>query len=115
MSLGGESGSHADNDRSPTGRELFNMDQLRCHATKLAFAHVHGEGRGDEKLLPRLQENECCLLGAYGDLNAAVHNKTRISPIVLELKGTRFVIRFFDSRSKFGHTGFKDLPPPPSG
>lgn len=51
--------------------ELFSIEQLKRHAIKLAAQHRLDSDPGDDKLLPRLSENEKVLLSAYDVVTAA--------------------------------------------
>jgi cellobiose phosphorylase len=62
---------------------LYSLDQLHRHAKTLASWHevtVRGRGRGLDRLLPRLSENEELLREAYGLVTAGVKAGRRITP-----------------------------------
>ncbi|CAN5477618.1 glucoamylase family protein [soil metagenome] len=67
-------------DEQPLRSELFSIDQLDQHAKLLAEKHELDTGRGPDRLLPRLAENEAVLLRAYELVNAAVAINRRIAP-----------------------------------
>jgi cellobiose phosphorylase len=62
-------GSHRDTELLRA--ELFSVEQLKRHAIKLASQHRLDPSPGDDKLLPRLAENEKVLLGAYNVVTSA--------------------------------------------
>ena len=47
------------------GFELFSADQLRAHAVALAAGHSVDRRPGEDRLLPRLAENERVLIAAH--------------------------------------------------
>ena len=60
--------------------ELLNADQMEQHGQTLAAAHSVRRGRGPDRLLARLAENEEVLLHSCTILAAAVKASRRISP-----------------------------------
>ncbi|MES1986511.1 MAG: cyclic beta 1-2 glucan synthetase, partial [Pseudomonadota bacterium] len=60
--------------------ELFSIEQLKRHAIKLASQHRLDPDEGNDKLLPRLADNEKVLLSAYDVVSAAGVNKQRTVP-----------------------------------
>ena len=60
--------------------ELLNADQMEQHGQTLAAAHSVRRGRGPDRLLARLAENEEVLLHSCTILAAAVKANRRISP-----------------------------------
>ncbi len=67
-------------DDQPLRLELFSIDQLEQHAKSLAARHSLALGRGPDRLLPRLAENEHVLLRAYELVNRAASKNRRIAP-----------------------------------
>lgn len=67
-------------DEQPLRAELFSVDQLEQHAKALAGQHEVVEGKGPDRLLPRLAENEAVLLRAYELVTTAVEKGMRIAP-----------------------------------
>lgn len=63
-------GSHRDTELLRS--ELFSIEQLKRHAIKLASQHRLDSDPGDDKLLPRLADNEKVLLSAYEVVTTAV-------------------------------------------
>jgi cyclic beta-1,2-glucan synthetase len=63
-------GSHRDTELLRS--ELFSIEQLKRHAIQLASQHRLDPDPGDDKLLPRLADNEKVLLGAYEVVTTAV-------------------------------------------
>jgi cyclic beta-1,2-glucan synthetase len=59
---------------------LFNVDQLARHAQALAQSHEVTSGKGNEKLLARLDDNERVLVRTYEAIADAALRKRRISP-----------------------------------
>jgi len=62
--------------------ELFNLAQLERHARTMAGWHevVHARGRGGDRLLARLADNEAVLHDAYALLTEAVTRGRQITP-----------------------------------
>jgi cellobiose phosphorylase len=52
-------------DDQPLRAELFSLEQLEEHARHLAGWHQTDRGRGPDRLLPRLGDNEAALNAAY--------------------------------------------------
>jgi len=69
-------------DEQPLRDELFSVNQLDGHAKTLAGWHevMAGGGRGSDRLLPRLSDNEAVLRDAYGLVTEAVKRGRRITP-----------------------------------
>lgn len=72
--------SNSNPEAEPLRLELFDLDQLECHAGELAGRHRVGSGRARDRLLLRLADNERVLLQSYEQLSFAVQSKERISP-----------------------------------
>jgi hypothetical protein len=68
------------NDEAPLRAELFSSDQMRRHGKALADSHRIALGRAQDRLLPRLSENEGILVGACTLLTEAVTANRRIAP-----------------------------------
>ncbi len=80
--LDGDGGFSWQSEEPPLRDELFSVDQLDRHAKILASWHevkVRG-GRGSNRLLPRLAENEELLREASGLVTDAVKLGRRITP-----------------------------------
>ena len=60
--------------------ELFNVEQLERHAKTLAASHQLATGRGTDKLIARLNENESILVQTYELVTEAAKRKRRNSP-----------------------------------
>lgn len=67
-------------DELPLRAELFSSDQMALHAEALAVAHTLANGRAPDMLLPRLADNERCLIEICERLTASVSAKRRITP-----------------------------------
>ncbi|MBX3415811.1 MAG: cyclic beta 1-2 glucan synthetase [Pirellulales bacterium] len=67
-------------DEPPLRAELFSIDQLERHAKTVAASHTLTAGRGRDKLLPRLDENERVLIETYDLVTAAADQNRRIEP-----------------------------------
>ncbi len=69
-------------EEPPLRSELFNVEQLERHARTLAAAHQLQmiEGRGTDKLIARLNENENILVQTYELVTEAAKRKRRNSP-----------------------------------
>ena len=67
-------------EESPLRDALLNVDQLERHARRIAAAHRLSEGVAEDKLLPRLAENERVLIDTYDLAVAAAAKNRRISP-----------------------------------
>ena len=52
-------------EEQPLRSELFNVEQLERHAKALAASHQLATGRGTDKLIARLNENESVLFQTY--------------------------------------------------
>lgn len=75
-----ESSGHVKAEELPLRDELLNVDQLERHARGIASAHRLATGVVEDKLLPRLAENEAMLVDTYDVIaNAAAKNR-RIAP-----------------------------------
>ncbi len=66
-------------EEQPLRAELYSVEQLERHAKELAAAHKLATGRGPDKLIARLYENETILVHSYDLVTAAVKRKRRIS------------------------------------
>ena len=64
----------------PLRAELYSIEQLERHAKVVAMAHTLAAGRGDDRLLPRLDDNECILIATYDLVAAAADDNRRIEP-----------------------------------
>ncbi|HQR07415.1 MAG TPA: glucoamylase family protein [Gemmatales bacterium] len=67
-------------EEAPLRLELFNVEQLERHAKTLAMSHQLASGRGNDKLIARLNENEDILVQTYELVTDAVERKRRIAP-----------------------------------
>ena len=67
-------------EEPPLRSELFNVEQLERHAKNLAASHQLAAGRGADKLISRLRENESILVQTYGLVAEAAERKRRIAP-----------------------------------
>ncbi|MDZ4848236.1 MAG: glucoamylase family protein [Pirellulaceae bacterium] len=67
-------------DESPLRAELFSIEQLERHAKSIATSHLLAPGKGPDKLLPRLIENERVLIETYDLVTAAAAQNRRIEP-----------------------------------
>jgi cellobiose phosphorylase len=69
------------NEEQPLRAELFSIHQLEQHAKSLAGWHeVAPRGRGQDRLLPRLAENETVLRETYELVTDALRRGRRITP-----------------------------------
>ncbi|MBC8022038.1 MAG: cyclic beta 1-2 glucan synthetase, partial [Burkholderiales bacterium] len=64
----------------PLRSELFSAEQMEQHGKALAAAHTLAPGRGRDRLLARLADNESVLVRICGDFTAAVAADRRITP-----------------------------------
>ena len=64
----------------PLRAELYSIEQLERHAKVVAMAHTLAAGRGDDRLLPRLDDNERILIATYDLVAAAADDNRRIEP-----------------------------------
>jgi cellobiose phosphorylase len=87
---GGQSGKLTD---PPLRAELFNLDQLRAHASDLAAHHKVVESHGPSKLHRRLTENEAVLVDAYELTTAAVASGRRVNLAVEWLLDNFYLIK----------------------
>ncbi len=67
-------------DTGPLRDELFSGDHLAQHAKEIACSYRIDTRKGQDRLLPRLAENEKVLLKTHDLLSAAVEEKHRIAP-----------------------------------
>jgi len=67
-------------EEPPLRSELFNVEQLERHARTLAAAHQLAAGRGTDKLIARLNENERILVQTYELVTEAAKRKRRNAP-----------------------------------
>ena len=67
-------------EEPPLRSELFNVEQLERHAKTLAASHQLATGRGTDKLIARLNENESILVQTYDLVTEAAKRKRRNSP-----------------------------------
>ena len=64
----------------PLRSELLNVEQLERHARTIAGIHRLSTHQADDKLLPRLVENERILVDTYDQIAAAAARNRRIVP-----------------------------------
>ncbi len=64
----------------PLRSELLNVEQLERHARTIAGTHRLSTQQADDKLLPRLVENERILVNTYDQIAAAAARNRRIVP-----------------------------------
>ena len=64
----------------PLRAELLNVEQLERHARTIAGTHRLATGPADDRLLPRLAENERVLVDTYDLIAAAAARERRIAP-----------------------------------
>ena len=67
-------------EEPPLRAELLNVDQLERHARSIAGAHRLATTPAEDRLLPRLAENEVVLVDAYDLIAAADAKNRRIAP-----------------------------------
>jgi cellobiose phosphorylase len=67
-------------DEPPLRAELFSADQMEQHGKSLAATHRLAPGRGSDRLLARLAENEEILADVCDLLAAAVTANRRVTP-----------------------------------
>ena len=67
-------------EEAPLRSELFGADQMERHGRTLAESHRLMSGRGRDRLLDRLMENESVLIGACNLMMASVRANRRITP-----------------------------------
>ncbi len=67
-------------DDPPLRVGLLNLEQLDRHARVIAGTHRLATGPADDKLLPRLAENERILIATYDLIAAATAKELRIAP-----------------------------------
>ncbi|MGD0140140.1 MAG: glucoamylase family protein [Tepidisphaeraceae bacterium] len=82
-SLDGDGALPSQPDEQPLRDELYSVNQLDGHAKTLAGWHevmASVGGRGSDRLLPRLSDNEAVLRDAYGLVTEAVKRGRRITP-----------------------------------
>ncbi len=77
----------------PLRSELFNLDQLRAHASELAAHHKIATGHGPSKLHRRLTENESVLVDAYEVATATVASGRRVNLAVEWLLDNFYLIK----------------------
>jgi cellobiose phosphorylase len=82
----------ADEDELPLRGELYNIEQLAQHAASLAESHQLATGRGRDRLLARLNENQRVLVETYDMVAAAVGKSRRIVPAAEWLLDNFYVI-----------------------
>src|ERR1700709_2174594 len=64
----------------PMRSELYSSDQMEQHGEFLAESHVQAQGRGPDRLLPRLADNEGVISEAAKLLTDAIAADRRITP-----------------------------------
>ncbi len=67
-------------DADPIRDEIYSRDHLSQHAKETACSYRIDTWKGQDRLLPRLAENEKVLLKTHEVLNAAVEANLRIAP-----------------------------------
>lgn len=67
-------------DEQPLRAELYSADQLAHHAKTIAATHTLTKARLADRLIPRLQENECVLIETYEVVTASVIKNRRLAP-----------------------------------
>ena len=67
-------------DEQPLRAELYSIEQLERHGKLIAAVHPLAVGRSDDRLLPRLDENERVLIETYDLVAAAADENRRIEP-----------------------------------
>ena len=65
---------------SPLRAELFSADQMEEHGHTLATFHRVQPGRGRNRLLARLDENEAVLVSTCALLSSAIRENRRVTP-----------------------------------
>jgi hypothetical protein len=68
------------NEEPPLRSELYSAEQMEEHGQKLALAHRLARGRGPDRLLVRLADNEALLIEVCDLLTASVAANRRIMP-----------------------------------
>ena len=76
---GGTAGARA-TDARPLRSELLSAEQLSAHAVEMADWYDVEMGGGDDRLLPRLAENEAILVETFSLITAALEKNRRIAP-----------------------------------
>ena len=67
-------------DVQPLRSELLSAEQLSAHAVEMADWYGVDMGGGDDRLLPRLAENETILVETFTLITAALEKNRRIAP-----------------------------------
>lgn len=67
-------------DIQPLRSELFSAEQLSAHAVEMARWYGVDMSGGEDRLLPRLAENETILIDTFTLITAAVEKNRRIAP-----------------------------------
>ncbi|MDD1728052.1 MAG: cyclic beta 1-2 glucan synthetase, partial [Methanospirillum sp.] len=67
-------------DRGPLRDELFSGDQLEQHAKDIAGCYRIDTRKGEDRLLPRLADNERILLKTHKLLNTVIEEKSPVAP-----------------------------------
>ena len=67
-------------DAQPLRSELFSAEQLALHAAEMATWYTVDMNGGDDRLLPRLSENESILVATFTLVTAALEKNRRIAP-----------------------------------
>ena len=73
-------GRTPDRSEQPLRSELYSADQMEQHGEILAESHKDTRARGDDRLLPRLAENELVMMQACKLSTQAVEAERRITP-----------------------------------
>jgi len=71
---------HSQAAESPLRAELFSADQMEEHGRTLAAFHRVQPGRGRNRLLARLDENEAVLVSTCALLSTAIRENRRVTP-----------------------------------
>nr|WP_319540445.1 glucoamylase family protein [uncultured Methanospirillum sp.] len=67
-------------DRGPLRDELFSRDQLEKHAKEIAGCYRVDTRKGEDRLLPRLTDNEQVLLKTHKLLNTVIEENSPVAP-----------------------------------
>ena len=96
----------------PLRAELFSIEQMERHGDTLAQQHRLHTGRGDDRLLRRLEANAQVLQHACTVHMAAVHEGRRITPAGEWLLDNFYLIeeQIFTARSHFPKWYSRELP-----
>jgi len=67
-------------DKAPLREELFSRDQLEKYAKEIAGCYRVDTRKGEDRLLPRLADNETVLLKTHKLLNSVIEEHSPVSP-----------------------------------